>query len=557
MSTPEPIPSLIASTDKPAGMTLAARACVLALVLFFEKFLLNGFVNFRAVQSAKGLGMVVRVAQHFGFRFAVSFAIALALFIYVRGDAGLAAINEEARAAPVRIRWLALHAALLVPTAAVLYHLYGTHGVRLPFALLAATALLLALLAVVALLSGLAPSGTWRRGAAAIGNRWRYAFSAALAATVAIVFSQELWAPTAQVTFDLVRLVLIPFVPALRADAATRVLHAPHFAVAVADVCSGLEGVGLIIAFCAAWLIFFRAEYRFPRALLLIPAGILAVFALNVIRIAVLVLIGNAGHPGIAVFGFHSQAGWIGFNAVACGLVFVSRRSRWLARTAVEPMGSATPATVGPTVNPTAAYLMPFLAVLAAGMVSRAITGRFETWYALRLIAGGAALVVYWPRLSGLDWRFSWRAVVAGVVVFGLWLGASHLLLAQQEMPAALAAMSAPDRALWIAGRVATAVVVLPLAEELAYRGYLLRRLVGTDFEAISFAAVGWIPVLVTTLAYGILYGALWPVGITAGVVFAMLLIRTRRMGEAVAAHVLVNALLSLSVLLGHQWQLW
>lgn len=535
-------------------MSLAARASLLALVLFAEKFLLNSFVNFRAAQAATGLGSAARVIQHFGFRFLVSFAIALALFVYVRSDAALAAINHEARGAPVRVRWLALHGALLVPIALVLFNLYGTHGADLPFAPLAGAAVLLALLAAAALLAGLAPWNLWRRGAAAIGHRWLYAFGAALAATLAIVLSQNLWAPTAQITFDLVRLVLMPFVPALHADPATRIIGAPHFAVEVSQICSGLEGVGLILAFSTAWLIFFRAEYRFPRALLLIPAGVLLVFALNVLRIAALVLIGNAGHPDTAIFGFHSQAGWISFNVVACGVAFVSRRSRWLNAAAVARTDTAT---AGSADNPTAAYLMPLLAVLAAGMVSRAGSGPFETWYALRLLAGGAALAVYWPRLVTLDWRFSWRAAAAGLAVFGLWLGASHVFPSAQSMPPALAAMSAAHRALWIAGRVATAVTISPLVEELAYRGYLLRRLVAADFESVSFAAVGWMPLLVTSMACGILGGTLWPAGIAAGIVLGMLLIRTRSMGEAVAAHALANILLCAAVLLWHQWQLW
>ncbi len=553
MSALEPTsPLAIAAEKKRARLSLSARTCVLVLALFAEKFLLNGFVNFRAAQAATGLATAVRLIQHFGFRFAVSFAIALALFVYVRGDATLAAVNEKARGAPVRLRWLALHVVLLVPIAAVLYNFYGTHGVHLPFALLAAAALALTMLSVAALFMGLAPWRIWRDGVTAVGHRWLYALGAALAATVAIVLSQQLWVPTAQLTFDLVQLVLKPLLPTLRADPATRDLYAPHFAVGIDPICSGLEGMGLIIAFCAAWLVFFRDEYRFPRALLLIPVGVAILFALNVLRIAVLVLIGNAGHPAIAVFGFHSQAGWISFNAVACGLVFVSRRSRWLNAAAVERMSLATAGA-----NPTASYLAPFLLVLAAGMLSRASSGRFETWYALRLLAGGAALAVYWPRLRGLDWRFSWRAGAAGGAVCALWLGASHLLLPPQTMPAALVAMSASSRALWIAGRIATAVLVVPLAEELAYRGYLLRRLVAADFESVSFADIGWIPVLVTAIAYGILTGPLWPAGMAAGIVFAMLLTRTRRMGEAVAAHVLANALLCAAVLLWQQWQLW
>lgn len=554
MSKVDPI-SPAAAAATPARMSLAARACGLGLVLFLEKFLLNAFVSFSAAQAARGFGTAVRVIQHFGFRFAVSLAIALALFIHVRGDAALHSVNEEARGTPIRIRWLALHGLLLAPIAGALYNLYGTHSVHLPFALLAGAALFLTIVAVAALLAALAPLRLWRRGVTAIGYRWLYALGAAVAATAAILLSQDLWASTAQVTFNLVRLVLAPFVPALQADLATRVLYAPHFTVVVSQVCSGLEGVGLILAFCGAWLVLFRAEYRFPRALLLIPVGILTVFTLNVFRIAALVLIGNAGHPAIAVFGFHSQAGWISFNAVACGLVFVSRRSPWLNAAGVEHTRPAT--TTAATVNPTAAYLLPFLAVLAAGMISRASSGRFETWYVLRLLAGGVALAAYGPQLRQLDWRFSWRAAAAGVLVFGLWLAASHLLLPPQRMPVALAAMSAADRALWIVGRVVTTVLVVPLVEELAYRGYLMRRLRAADFESVSFAGVGSVALLVSAVAFGLLHGALWLPGIAAGIVFGLLVIRTRRLGEAVAAHAVANLLLSITVLFWHQWQLW
>src|SRR6185437_3292764 len=103
----------------------------------------------------------------------------------------------------------------------------------------------------------------------------------------------------------------------------------------------------------------------------------------------------------------------------------------------------------------------------------------------------------------------------------------------------------------------ASAVILVPLVEELAYRGYLLRRLVAADFQSVPFARIGWVPVLVSALAFGLVHGPLWLPGIAAGVMFARLLIRTGRMGEAVAAHGVANALIGASVLLWHQWQLW
>jgi exosortase E/protease (VPEID-CTERM system) len=533
---------------------LAARLGLLAVALLAEKSALNLLVDFRIADAARGLATLLRITQHFGLRFAVSFAVALAFFVYVRIDAPIRRVDAEARSVSVRPAWLALHCVLMLVVAAVLYNLYGNHGVHLPFALLASAAVLLSATAALALLLALAPWPLWRRAAAAIGMRWAYAACAAVIGTGAILWSQELWAPTARLTFYLVRDVLSAFLPTLQADAATHVLRTPNFAVEVSSVCSGLEGVGSMLAFCSAWLLYFRAEYRFPRALLIIPAGVLLVFALNVLRIAALVLIGNAGHPAIALYGFHSQAGWIAFNCAACGVALASRNSAWLNRTARrERARGEVPATM----SPTAAYLLPFLGLLAAGMVSRAASSGFETWYALRLIVACAALAACRRPLAALDWRFGWRGIGVGALVFALWLGASRLLLAPHGMPAALAALPAGERASWIAGRVTTGVIVVPLAEELAYRGYLMRRLLAEDFESVPFRSVGWIALLVTAVAFGVLHGALWPAGMAAGVAYGLVLIRTGRMGEAVAAHATTNLLLAACVLTAGEWQLW
>jgi len=59
--------------------------------------------------------------------------------------------------------------------------------------------------------------------------------------------------------------------------------------------------------------------------------------ALNALRIAILMLIGNAGFPDVAAYGFHSQAGWIAFNSVACGLAFLSRRGSGFNHAAANP----------------------------------------------------------------------------------------------------------------------------------------------------------------------------------------------------------------------------
>jgi CAAX prenyl protease-like protein len=100
-------------------------------------------------------------------------------------------------------------------------------------------------------------------------------------------------------------------------------------------------------------------------------------------------------------------------------------------------------------------------------------------------------------------------------------------------------------------------VLVVPIAEELAYRGYLLRRMVAADFEAVNFRAVGAWPLLLSSVAFGLAHGSMWLAGIAAGVVYGVVLIRTGRIGEAIVAHATTNGLLAAYVLLLNQWQLW
>lgn len=550
-----------------ARMSLAARVALLALILFAEKFALNFLVDFNATQRATGLAGLVRDAQHVGFRFLVAFALSLALLAYARADGRWSALEEAAHSAPVRLRWLALHGLLLLPLLPLSYYMYGDRGAPLPFAPMALLWAACAVGAVAALAVALAPGHLWRSAVRLLGVLLFYAALAAALAASVMQWSEALWQPSAGLTFRAVHQVLRPLIPSLTADPASLVLRSDRFAVQVSDQCSGLEGAGLLLIFCAAWLLCFRREYFFPRALLLLPVGLALSFALNVARIAVLMLIGNAGYPQTAIYGFHSQAGWIAFNCVAGLIAFASRRSAWLNRRAHEEqqqhaLAQAAAVPQAPIAlergeaNPTAAFLLPFLAILAAGMLARAISSGFESLYVLRPIAAGVAILVYWPRLRPLAWRVSWRGPLVGAAVFLLWAAFGRLLTPATGMPQALAAMPAPERIAWLVVRIGAAMLTVPIAEELAFRGWLLRRIESADFEAVPFQRVGATALILSSAVFGAEHGALWVPGVIAGLAYAAVLMRTGRFGEAVAAHATTNSLLAVYVLLAGQWQL-
>ncbi len=544
---PSPPTATASRVDRRFGLT--ARLALLAALFLADKIFLNTFVDFELAQSSTGIGAVVRVAQHSGFRFLVAFAAALVLLSYVRGGRPLATNLNDVRASSIRLRWLVFHVVLVLAMAPPTYFLYRYTTGTATFASLVALWILIGFAAVICAGLAMAPKPVWLSLSRGLGLSWLYAFIAAVLGTGAMQFAQSLWATTASLTFSLVAGLLAPLLPTLTVNPATLVVSTANFAVEVSEVCSGLEGVGLMLGFCSVWLMVFRREYIFPRALILIPAGMLVIFALNVLRIAALVMIGNAGFPGIAIYGFHSQAGWIAFISTTCGWAYLSRRSTWLNRSAQLRHDLATD-------NPTAAYLMPLLGVLAAGVLSVAMSAGFEYLYALRIF-GVFFLFAYRQRILALDWHFSWRAVAAGVSVFIVWISAARWLIPAAAMPPELAALSPGSRAAWIASRCAIAVLLVPIAEELAYRGYLMRRLVHADFESIQFQSVPIWALSVTAIIFGLAHGAMWLPGIAAGVIFGSLAMRRGAIGEATAAHATANALLAAAVLGWNRWDLW
>jgi exosortase E/protease (VPEID-CTERM system) len=528
----------------PGTLGLPARAAILCGLFFIEKFFLIQFVDVDRADAALGMGEYLRVAQHFGFRFIVALLAALSVFAFARGR------PERSSTPPIayfRPGWIAAHFALVGCLAWLSSQLFPPTPPSIPFTTVIGLWLVCAAAAVFCAFVATAPLPLWLKAARALGNIWFYSVAAALAAATAIPLSQELWRPTAAATFDLVRIMLLPILPGLTSDPSRLVIGTQHFTVAILGVCSGFEGMSLILVFMIAWLWYFRKEYLFPRALLLIPLGVSLMFGLNAVRIAVLLLIGNAGYYEVAVYGFHSQAGWIAFNAVAVGIAFWTRRSRWLNRWEKSPLE-------GKSENPTAVFLMPLLAILAAGMLSRSLSGRFEWLYPLRLFACLAVIVIYRRRIAALEWRFSWRGPLLGIGVFLVWSIAVHFLVRDFGMPEPLAAASPSLRWSWMICRVAGSILTVPLAEELAYRGFLMRRLQSREFDSVAYGRVGWLALGASSVIFGAAHGALWLPGIVAGFAYGWIVKRQGQLGEAVTAHMTTNLLVALMALASGNW---
>lgn len=364
--------------------------------------------------------------------------------------------------------------------------------------------------------------------------------------------TEALWPPLAQYTFSLVSGILGVVYPHVVSNPAKLIIGTPTFKVAIAPACSGYEGVGLLLAFLTIYLWIFRRELRFPGALALLPLGAVAIWLVNALRIVALIVIGTSGWPAIALGGFHSQAGWLAFNAVGLAFVAILNRGRFFMTSS-----AASPATEQDD-DSTTAYLAPFLVVMASAMLTGAFSAGIDWLYPVRVIAAVWVLWIFRKSYSNLGWTLSWRAIAIGCATFAVWVALVPAAPSEAERwPAALQSVPVHWAAAWLVLRVVGYTITVPLVEELAFRGYLTRRLMRADFQHLPLGLFSWSSFVISSLLFGALHGGLWLAGTIAGMTFALALYQRRALGDAVLAHATTNGLIAVYVLTTGRWSVW
>jgi uncharacterized protein len=219
-------------------------------------------------------------------------------------------------------------------------------------------------------------------------------------------------------------------------------------------------------------------------------------------------------------------------------------------------------------VTPALARAIPF-AIYMAFLVVQSIlpetsTGVDVRWlYAVKVTCVAIALAVLWKRygelttargVSALDWTLS---VGAGVVIFVLWIFLDQPW-AMLGTPNGWNPLGADGERGWslVAARLAGAVIVVPVMEELFWRSLVMRWIRSHDFLAVVPRQVGAMAFLVSAALFGLEHHQ-WLAGMLAGFAYAGIYMRSGNLWTAVAAHAITNLLLGLWVLYTGQWQFW
>jgi uncharacterized protein len=212
-------------------------------------------------------------------------------------------------------------------------------------------------------------------------------------------------------------------------------------------------------------------------------------------------------------------------------------------------------------------YVLPFalfIAILAIrGSVPVSESTLYGGWI---LIAGLALLLVSRPVI---DLRLSQpvATIVAGVAVFLIWIGPdalfpgyrSHWLFQNRFTGAVAATISETGRSdtLLLTLRMVRAIVIVPIVEELFWRGFLMRWIIRPDFEKVPLGTYETRAFWITAILFASEHGPYWDVGLVAGAIYNWWLIRTRCLGDVIWAHAITNGCLCGYVLLTHKWEYW
>lgn len=362
-------------------------------------------------------------------------------------------------------------------------------------------------------------------------------------ASFEILWSGALLAPTVYIATRFARMLGIESIT----HPQTSYFGTSDFTVDIGPTCLGYQGVSIVLIVLLAYCVLHRRQLKFPNALSVLPVSIGVLLILNALRIATLVAIGSYWSPEVAVIGFHSTAGWVELIlTIAAALIALNRFGFFAYQ---EKHGESCPEQE--------AYLFPLFASIGTSFLTQLFSGAFDWAYPVHILVTVLVLWIYWSRYPVLHVHNPAIPMVAGFAVFAIWI----VLVptnSEDEILFNNTLFSAPAWLVffWLLLRMLGAILVVPLAEEFAFRAFFLRFLERYLSNTLGPRVATMASLLLSSLAFGLMHEK-WLAGILAGAIYGTIYLRQGRIYDAVLAHVTTNLLLSVYVMLFEQWSFW
>lgn len=217
---------------------------------------------------------------------------------------------------------------------------------------------------------------------------------------------------------------------------------------------------------------------------------------------------------------------------------------------------------------PAMPYVLPFVvffALLLSADYLHAIFGEWE--YPFRVSVLTCVLWVFSRHVIDLRVRFWLGSLLLGIGVFAIWVAPDLLIpgyrdhwLFQNQFTGTLRSSISADlrqSMLVLVFRTIRAAVLVPIIEELFWRGWLLRWLISPKFEEVPLGTYTRQSMWISAILFASEHGPYWEVGLLAGLAYNFWIVRTKSLGDCILAHGVTNAVLSLFVIASGRWEYW
>lgn len=192
-----------------------------------------------------------------------------------------------------------------------------------------------------------------------------------------------------------------------------------------------------------------------------------------------------------------------------------------------------------------------------------------QPWESILRVAGLGAVLLVFSRtiVRSLRVRHLVPSILLGLAVCALWVLPDQLFpgwrehwlfqngltgTVRQSIPAAEFA-----NPLVLVLRVIRAAILVPVIEELFWRGWLPRWLVDTNWQRVPLGTFNTVAFIATAVLFASEHGPFWEVGLACGLIYNWWMWKTRSLGDLVLVHAVTNAALSGFVVMTGQYAYW
>jgi CAAX prenyl protease-like protein len=216
---------------------------------------------------------------------------------------------------------------------------------------------------------------------------------------------------------------------------------------------------------------------------------------------------------------------------------------------------------------PSLGYVAPFAVVILFIAITPYVPlAAFWLW-PVQVLVGLLVCFLSWPEELSMRPAFALTSLAIGLAVFAIWVAPDVLvpgyrggilfsngIVGQPHSSLPLEA----QRSFWVlAWRMARATVVVPIAEELFWRGWMMRWLINPNFQNVRLGTYAPLAFSLTALLFASEHGPYWDVGLITGIIYNWWMVRSRNVADCILMHAATNFVLSVYVLETGNWQYW